>query len=108
MIVDVSQLLTVLGSAGTTALTLWAHGRQFKKEKRQTLEEYAEAQVEANGLLRDIRHLQRDFRQMSSNIAQFDREYTERFREIESSVSRLSGALEILVSVNRAARRAGD
>ncbi|MEL6903600.1 MAG: hypothetical protein AAFP07_21905, partial [Cyanobacteria bacterium J06606_4] len=55
------------------------------------------AQVEANGLLRDIGHLKRDVEQMSHNVAELDNGYESRFRELEACLSRLSGALDVLM-----------
>lgn len=108
MQVEVSQLLTILGAAGSTALTLIVHGREFKKEKSRTLKEYGRAEVEAEGMRRDIRHLQGNFQQMSANIKHIDDESEERFRRLDSEQSRQKGALEVLMSINRSARRVSD
>ncbi|MEM9148930.1 MAG: hypothetical protein AAGB19_00465 [Cyanobacteria bacterium P01_F01_bin.3] len=97
MTVDVSNVLTVLGAAGSTAFTLWAHGREFNKEKRRTLQEYGAAQVEANGIKRDIDHIKRDLAQLSANVAHLDDENEARFRAIEADMARLSGSLNVLL-----------
>ncbi|MEM9091263.1 MAG: hypothetical protein AAGC93_21295 [Cyanobacteria bacterium P01_F01_bin.53] len=99
MTVDISNILTVLGAAGSTAFTLWAHGREFNKEKRRTLQEYADAQVQAEGLRRDIRHLQRSLEQLSGNVAHLDEEAEGRFRTVEAQMGQLTGALNVLQSM---------
>lgn len=96
MTIDSSNILTVLVSAGSTLLTLWAHGREFNKEKRRTLNEYATAQVKANGLERDIAHTQRDLKQLSSNVALLDQEHEVRVRALEAELSRMDGSLSVL------------
>jgi len=108
MQVDLSQLLTIGGSGAATALTLWAHGRDFRKERKKAIDEYLKAEIAAEGIRRDIRHLQNDFKQMSSNILHFDEENEDRFRALESKQGQLSGSLEVLISLNRTAHRAGD
>lgn len=93
MTVEISQLLTVLGAAGSTALTLWAHGREFKKEKKATLDSYAATQIKAEGHRRDIEHLKRDFAQLSANVTHLDDEIEKRLRELESGISHIRGEI---------------
>lgn len=96
MTVEVPLLLTILGSAGTTALTLWAHGREIKQDRQKTLEAYAEAQVRANGHERDIAHARRATEQQSHNMKVLDDQYDERFRSIEQRLGELAGAFQVV------------
>lgn len=109
MKVEITSLWTVVGAVGSTALTLWAHTREIKKQQRKTLEAYAQNQVEANGRVRDINHLKARINDLSANVAkelkEIDRKFEEdgdRDRENDVRVAKIEGALQMLINRSRA------
>lgn len=107
MQIELSLLLTVLAAIASNAYTLWRHGRDYQKERKQYVEDYAQTQVQTNGYIRDINHTKRDIAQMSENIRTLDDDYEKRFREVEHKLSELSGAFEVMrMMINR--RRIDD
>ena len=107
MTIELSLLLTLLGAVGSNVFTLWRYGRNYQKERKQYLDEYAQTQVVTNGYIRDINHTKRDLAQLSENVKSFDDDYEARFRALEHSLSQLAGAFEVMKMIIER-RRADD
>ncbi|MBE9061862.1 hypothetical protein [cf. Phormidesmis sp. LEGE 11477] len=118
MKIELPLLLTILGAVGSNVFTLWKHGREFRNERRRTLDEYGSKMVEQEGHIRDIGHMKRNLAQMGENlkflddeskarITAVDENYRPRILDLEHRVSELAGAFKVMEMIT-SRRRADD